>query len=435
MAEVQTDFYPKANPNAFFDTANSAIGFANSAQQNRLLGTQNQQAQQDLRSQQLGILRSALGAIAANPNASYQDFAGLGSLVEQGLVSPDFYQSEMAKVPQQASPDVYRQIANKYNAQLASVGERYAMETGIPLGQANLPTSFTNELGQNVPTTFGQYPADIGLGNGQPAPMQPGANQLMSTPQPLGGGSQGGNMLVPNEYGLGAGMAPFGMNETASAPTARVMGPVPGQVEAMQAAGAQSGAALAEARARESNYGRDLFQMRKAIDLIDKAGTTGTGPGTEQINEMKSFLLALGVPGIDAESVKDYDELRKTLTQYALAAGGTDTNDKLAATIAGSPNIGISQAANADLMRQVLALRNFQNAQQRTFDASGLSDEKATKFFADFAANQDARAYALDVMLPEARAKLINSLKGGEKEKFVQSLKTAIALGLVQPPQ
>ena len=59
MAEVDTSFYPKANPNAFFDTANSAIGFANSAQQNRLLGTQNQQAQQDLRSQQLGILRKA----------------------------------------------------------------------------------------------------------------------------------------------------------------------------------------------------------------------------------------------------------------------------------------------------------------------------------------------------------------------------------------
>lgn len=441
MAEVDTSFYPKANPNAFFDTANSAIGFANSAQQNRLLGTQNQQAQQDLRSQQLGILRSALGAIAANPNASYQDFAGLGSLVEQGLVSPDFYQSEMAKVPQQAPPDVYRQIANKYNAQLASVGERYAMETGIPLGQANLPTSFTNAQGQNVPTTFGQYPADIGLGNGQPAPMQPGANQLMSTPQPLGGGSQGGNMLVPNEYGLGAGMAPFGMNDAANGQADRVMGPAPGQVEAMQAAGQEAGQELAAARAREANFARDIVPLQKAIPALEALGTTGTGPGTEQINEIKSFLTSMGIPGIDVENIKNFDEARKYLSQYAQSVGDTNTNDKLAAAFAANPSVGISNAAAVDVAKTALAQRRFQNAQLRAFEASGGSPDQYTQFATQFSAAQDPRAYGSDMMSPSAREKLYSSLQGdseakrAERAKFVQSLKTAIALGLVQPPQ
>lgn len=435
MAEVDLSIYPKANPNAFFDTANSAIGFANSVASNRLLGTQNQQAQQDLRLQQLGVLRSALGAIAANPNASYQDFSSLGSLVQQGLVSPDFYQTEMAKLPQGASPDVYRGIANQYNAQLATVGERYAMENGIPLGTANQPTSFTNAQGQVVPTTMGQYPADIGLGNGAPATAgMPsgggGGNALMSTPTPLGGApaAAGGNMLAPNGFGLEGAGQPFGLGQ-------RVVGPAPGQVEAMAAAGAGSGKELADARAREVDFARDILPLQKAIPALESLGTTGSGPGSEQVNEIKSFLTTLGIPGMDVEGIKNFDEARKYLTQYAQTVGDTNTNDKLAASFAANPSVGISNAAAVDVAKTALALRRFQNAQVRAFDVSGLSPDQYTQFATQFSASQDPRAYGLDIMSPEARAKLIGGLKGEEKTRFVESLKAAIALGLVEAPR
>lgn len=414
----RTDYFTQPSPNSLFDTANSVVNFANAAQQNKLLGTQNQQAQQDLRLQQLGILRGALGAIAANPNASYDDFAGLGPLVQQGLVSPDLYQTEMAKLPQGATPDVYRQIANKYNAQLATVGERYAMQYGIPLGQANMPMETINEAGLRVPTTVGAYAMDIGLGPAVPTAENPAPNALLSSPAPLGTG---------NALTGGAAQGAGGRQ--------RVVGPAPGAMEAAQAAGTESGNELANARSREANFARDIVPLQKAIPALEALGTTGTGPGTEQINEIKSFLTSMGIPGIDVESIKNFDEARKYLTQYAQSVGDINTNDKLAAAFAANPSVGISNAAAVDVAKTALAQRRFQNAQLRAFEQSGGSPDKYTQFATQFAAEQDPRAYGLDMMGPEARAKLIGGLKGDEKAKFAQSLRMAIALGLVQVPQ
>ena len=73
----------------------------------------------------------------------------------------------------------------------------------------------------------------------------------------------------------------------------------------------------------------------------------------------------MGVPGIDAEGIKNFDEARKYLTQYARQNGSTGTNDQLAAAFEGNPSVGISNAAATTVAKTALSLARLQNAQTR----------------------------------------------------------------------
>jgi hypothetical protein len=219
---------------------------------------------------------------------------------------------------------------------------------------------------------------------------------------------------------------------TATAPASPAFSPLTVGASDAQAAVAKGGGdALTADLARERSFQQDVTPLAKAIPALEALGTTGTGPGQEQINEIQSFLQSIGVPVVDAEKVKNFDEARKYLTQFAQTNGDTGTNDKLAAAFAGNPSVGVSNAAAIDVAKTALALRRMQNAQVNSF--SGTPDQYL-KYASQFAKSSDPRAYGFDLMSPEQRAKLVQGLSQAEKTKFVQSLRTAVQLGLVTPP-
>jgi hypothetical protein len=202
----------------------------------------------------------------------------------------------------------------------------------------------------------------------------------------------------------------------------------PGAGEALNI-GAQAGANAASAgRERAAKYNRDIFPLTQAIPALEKLGTKGTGPGTDTINNIKSFVLS-NVPGVKESdfngTVADYDKARKYLTDFVNQTGNSGTNDKLAAAFAGNPSVGISNAAAVDVAKSALSLRRMQQAEDLAFEKSGLPDRDRQKFSVQFNSSQDPRAYGIDMMGKEKLQKLLKGMTKKEREVFDNSVVTA----------
>lgn len=217
-------------------------------------------------------------------------------------------------------------------------------------------------------------------------------------------------------------------------------GMAPGFTAAQEATGAGSGVALNDARQRGLNYRQEVFPLETAIPALEKLGKTGTGPGTEEVNQIKSFLQSAGIPGLDAEKIKNFDEAKKYLTDFVNQNGNTGTNDKLAAAFAGNPSVGISNAAAVDVAKSALALRRMKQAQLIEFEKSGLPDSEYTKWASQWNIGHDPRAFGFDLMTPAQRKKVIESLpegkdgKPGPRDLFKLQVMAARNADIIRPP-
>lgn len=212
----------------------------------------------------------------------------------------------------------------------------------------------------------------------------------------------------------------------------------PGEAEAEVATGQQSGQALATARTRAATFAQDMLPITEALTAVKELGTKGTGPGTETINQVKSFILS-NLPGVDANdpglaSVTNFDKARKYLVQIARQTGNTSTNDQLASAFAGNPNINISNAATQDVLSSIAALRKLEQAKLVAWNKAGLPDSQYSKWAATFENTIDPRAFGIDLMSKENVQKLIKRLKPQEKEKLENSIELAIQSGLINKP-
>lgn len=209
-----------------------------------------------------------------------------------------------------------------------------------------------------------------------------------------------------------------------------------GQAEAMTAVGKQSGDQLAADRQRAASYRQQVFPLETAIPALERLGKTGTGPGTEEFNKFKSFLQSSGVGdtlGINVDKIKDFDEAKKYLTDWVNQNGNAGTNDKLAAAFAGSPSVGISNAASVDVAKSALSLRRMEHAKVLEFEKTGLPESKYANWVATTWQKQDPRAYGADMMGPDKMRQLLGSLKGAERERFISSLRIAHDNELTRP--
>lgn len=211
--------------------------------------------------------------------------------------------------------------------------------------------------------------------------------------------------------------------------------PPPGVTEAQSGVGSQSGAQLAADLSASNNFRRSVFPLEQAIPALERLGTSGTGPGTETLNNVKSFVQSLGLPGVDASKIKDYDEANKYLTDFVNQNGATGTNDKLAAAFAGNPSVKISNAAAVDVAKSALALRRMQQTQVMEFARTGLPESQYSKWASTWQTQHDPRAEGFDLMTPDAQQKLISSLKGPERARFISSLQAADRSQVIAPPQ
>jgi hypothetical protein len=220
-------------------------------------------------------------------------------------------------------------------------------------------------------------------------------------------------------------------------------GPVPGTAEAQKEVGQISGKNLANDLEASKNYNRQIFPLEQAIEGLQKLGSTGTGPGTQTINNLKSFVIS-NVPGAaealkgTKDNVATFDKVNKYLVDFVNQTGNSGTNDKLAAAFSGNPSVKISNAAAQDVAKAALALQRMQRAQLAIALKSGVSKDDYSTFVSQNTLKLDPRAFGIDLMKPDQVKKVIGSLKGSsddpksEKGKFLYSLREAHDAGLLK---
>jgi hypothetical protein len=461
MADLDTSFYPKAPQNSLIDTLSTVAGIKNLAEQNKLL--QGQQKQQDISIDQAKVdlahkhyegLANLVGSIAQDPRAGTAEGPALiqqyaANAVKLGYVTPEAADAALSTMPQ--DPTQIPQWLQTMNTQILDGAQRFGQIYGTPTmindGSRIVPATVSpitgvRPIGAPIEQTLSpETRADLvqtkdAQGRTVLVPKgnvltQAGINPMTAQPQSAPTGQE--NRLIPATAAPSVESQPLPAAQTQNPLGGVVASPAPSELETLSRASAASTDKFNQDIAREGAFQQDILPLEKARDALVALGTTGTGPGTEQLNEVRSFLTSMGIIS-PTEELQNFDKARKYLVQYARGAGDVGTNDKLAAAFAGNPSLGISNAAAVDVVKTAISLRRFQNAQVRAFATTGDSPAEYNKWMTEFNSKQDPVAYGFDMMDGAQRQKYFKGLSAPEKTKFLSSLKTATELGVIAPP-
>lgn len=356
---------------------------------------------------QLKLFNSQFPALSQQPAAALQgqEISNVTSQNKQNEEAAQIVAHHLGTLPDNASKD-----------------DIYRMKAAIRAIHPNIPASTINtvaDIALREPKGIGQGIATLRTMGVSPETM---VSRVAAPPGP-----QNQPMQQPLTSAIRGGTQPVAA--------------VPGAAEAQVQTGAGSGAALNDARQRGLNYRQEVFPLETAIPALEKLGKTGTGPGTEEFNHVKSFLQSAGIPGLDTDKIKNFDEAKKYLTDFVNQNGNTGTNDKLAAAFAGNPSVGVSNAAAVDVAKSALTLRRMKQAQLVEFEKSGLPDSEYTKWASQWNVGHDPRAYGFDLMKPEQRVAVLNSIsdkKGKDgaaspRDLFKLQVTSAHNAGIVDP--
>lgn len=445
---VNTDIYPKANPINPLEIANQAAQYRNMLVQNQRQQVGLSQDKINLAHQQYGQLSQFLGSLAQDPRMATDQGPALlhqatQQAVQQGWITPDIANVELANMP--TDPTQIPQYLQSLNTRVQDAAGQFAKIYGEPTtisnGSQTLPVTASPITGIRPIAA----PITQTLSPESRATLVPGTNaQGQPTLTPAATVLQGAGLnpmtvqpqTAPN--GPVNRLVPFDQNNPAPVQAAQggsvVMGPPAGQVEAQTQAAKVSSDKYSADAAAQTNYQQNILPIEQAYQSVKALGTTGVGPGSEELNQMKSFLVTMGVIP-PSENLKDFDEANKYLTQMARSTGFTGSDAQLAAAQQASPSMKTSNGAALAVLQKAAALARMQNAQVRAFEASGQGPEKYSKWATSWNSSQNPVAYAFDMMTPEDRVAYVKTLSAPERQKFVSSLQTATQLGLVTPPQ
>lgn len=408
----------------------------------------------DLAMKNIGAVNSTIAGLLGDPEVGKSDISKKVIDATTRLVKDSIYSAQHVTEALKSMPTDPAQQANwlrNIYSQTQSAEQRAQSFFGSPQGVSDsagtrivqtpgypgLPPQERGYVPDQLPPTTPAVQGDPTKPNyGAGGYLGPAGAPGLQQPRPAAGGPPPGFPSAPMPAARPAvAPAPVAPPRSIAPPMSSLP---PGQAEAANVAGAGSGKALADARERNINYQAEVAPLEQAIPLLEKLGTKGTGPGTEAINHLKSFVLS-NVPGADFKGLKDdvaaYDKAKKYLTDYVNQNGNSGTNDKLAAAFAGNPSVNISNAAATDVAKTALTLRRYKAAQQTAFDTSGKPDGDYAKEAGKWAREHDPRAYGFDMMTPAERKKVIESLPKGKRELFMMDVQDAVAQGILKPPQ
>ncbi|UPK28391.1 hypothetical protein [Bradyrhizobium sp. 195] len=471
--QVDTSIYKDAVSDSPLKTAGEVADYRNKL----LSNVQNEQSVQanniKLATERFGMVNSAAAGLLSDPNLGKADVTKklwdtLGRLTKGDAMSAQHAVQFMKGFP--TDPQQQRAAIEAVHAQTLDAWQRGKAYLGTVEG---VGTGGGTKLVQQ-PAYGGAAPRDIGY---IPNTLQPGTEKVNpdlsrsfvggeGNPRIQGPAGEPVNLLgnygpapssagpsrqpIRERNGAPAGATqrpqaqagspyPSSPRPASASPSARVMAaPAPGEAEAKRAVGEGSGSALVSARQRAMNYQGEVFPLEQAIPALEKLGTKGTGPGTESINHLKSFVLS-NIPGADFKGLKDdvetYDKAKKYLVDFVNQNGNAGTNDKLAASFAGNPSVNISNAAAVDVAKSALALRRVKQAQLAAFEQSGLPESEFGKFASKWNVMADPRAYGFDLMTPAQRKAVIESLPKGKRELFMLNVQDAVEQGLIKAPK
>lgn len=475
MADIDTSSYPKATmPVSPLDMAQK---FGNLQAQKLNID----QAKLDQANQGLQYLTRAMTALG--PNASKDAYKAVGEETAKVFnLPPDMVQIWHDKVDAAPTSQAFYKEAMMAGADHA---QRLALGTGINATQTD---NANNYQGKIDPMTGGFISAT--QDTIQPPPTQPNVNNQRLLPN----GKPNPNYLQPGIVGASGppgftssrpgGLPVAPLNNAPAAPAAVpipqprpslpttgptgptvqtgynfnqrfagepiVTGAPPGVAEAIGSVGKQSGVDYAADLSRAKNYQADLYPMTKVLDILKEEGPKAFGPGTPALNNVKS-AIATWLPNVDPkviESVSNFEQAKKYLVQAARTAGNTGTNDQLAAAFEANPNVTMNGATIDTVVKSNIALRKMQHAQTLLFGQQNLPASEYSKWISKNQNVLDPRAFGFDMMEPEAKTKLMNTIatqdktgnwiakkdKKKEFDKFEQSLSFANDAGLIEPP-
>ena len=458
MSNVDTSSYPKAAfPKSAIEVAKDFVGLeqakTNIDRTKLELAIRNQDQ----------LLRQLQGIDPATANAETIR-KQLQYSVKMKLITPDQYAVEATNIPNDPAK-VQDYLKNKM-AQAQSINDalnwQYGQMSAIQTGAGVQPTVIrgrdqtTYSAGPMIPNQLPPTTQEIGPDNKTRlrGVVSTPPNELNLPPNPL----QRPNPLpvappqmpnsgpLPVKPGMSNNLGGNVIAAEAEQPTINtfaqrfpssqpVVAREPGAAEAEVATGRQSGEALAAARQRAMTYAQDMFPVTEALNAAKNLGTKGVGPGSESVNYLKSFILT-NIPGIkdtdpEFDKINDFDKLQKYLVQIAKTSGNTTTNDQLAASFAGNPNVKMSNASVQDVLASIKALRSLDLAKTKMWEQQNLSENQFAKWSSQWDNNIDPRAFGILDMRPEAIVKLDKSLKGKAREKFNNSLKIARDIGFM----
>lgn len=441
MAEINTDFYPKQQPNSLLGT----IGQAAQIQGGQIA---NQQAHQDLVQKQVQYLAGGLGILAKKPDLSQDDMMGFAhSALAEGTISPETFKVEAANVAAAGNDPVKLQaLATNYAQRALDAGSQFTSTFGAPTSVNTGPNtlmgtlsplhgftpqaSVANALSPSEAATPTKVPTLDANGN-------PTGGETLTT---LGNfaGSVGGNPLTGAPAGNPAnpltGGAPVPLAQPAGRPTA--MPGIPSATPQQQTMFTASTQQYQDAKANDANYTANQLPLQKSLELLPN--TPLFGKGAEIPTTIAQVFNTFGIP-IGSDQSKNASELDKYLTQIGRSSGAAPNSDaQLLAAFSANPNMSTDKAAAQDVIKTMLALQRMQHAavtsaQQQGMDAS---PQNYSTYASKWGAQQDPRAYGVDLMTPEAKVALLKQLSAdpAAKAKFVNSLRTAAQVGVLGQP-
>jgi len=237
------------------------------------------------------------------------------------------------------------------------------------------------------------------------------------------------NVVEPNTGAVTSVPAPQAYGKPVGA------GLSPEQQAASQAAGTTAGGSLGQARVISSNLQNSTYGLKQAIQALEKLGPSGSGPGTKELNYIKSFLVTSGAAktlGIDPESVTDYQVANKYLNDWARQSGDTSTNAKLEASQESNPNMSLAQQTNLKVARTALGLTRMKYMQQQEFDQTGLPPNQFPQWVAkNWTVKHDPTVFIFDQMSQQHRKQYLNSLPTSKQELFLLDLGRAEKAGAI----
>jgi len=196
-------------------------------------------------------------------------------------------------------------------------------------------------------------------------------------------------------------------------------GPQPGQLETMKASTDAYNALRNDMDASNPNGSQQrIFNLQQAQAALAQAKT---GPGTQTVSDVAGVIgswapdFVKNVTGLDVkELATNRDIAAKYLTRLAGAQaqniGGGVTNDKLAAGVAGSPNIHIQDLAANDILKVMTAQEQMRQYLWNQAQAQNVQPKDFANWSAKWATSHDPRAFIVNTLPPAQHKALVDSL-------------------------
>jgi hypothetical protein len=415
------------------------------------INTQKQQ-QQTLQTGQLdqsikaqSSLRQGLGSLLTKPDLSAQDVQGFATTqLQAGAITPQVYQAEMQSMPQ--DPQGLRAwVQQHYMSALSGETQLHAM---LPqYAQVNTGPA-TVAVNQN-PMAAGGGVGTVGytVQNGL-SPSEATAQVPVINPD----GSQGtrSKASVLQQQGLGGLLPQAAQGAGAGGGNGRYPGggnggvvqtsPAAGVVDATQKANAAGGDQWVADQSANAASNTRINMLGNALTSLQGATT---GNGADKLQAVKSLLVTLGAaPQATVDSVQNFDEANKYLTQYAQqkAAGfGHGTDAQLAASISGNGNTHISNLAAQDVVRVNLALERMEQARtaafQQQLDAGAVKPSDYSSWKSKFGSSMDPRVFIADQMPLAKTQAMVKSMTPAQQATFKAQYNWAAQNGYINGPQ